>query len=144
MDIVLPDRFHIINPQYEVIITGQDNYVRFSGGEWRKTGDDMEITNLTDPQKLEAYLSTAREITALGSKMIDETPVHGYLAKFNQPPSNKAHIAVKPYIVKLWVRESDDRLRLLEATAPGSGSKTTVIYYDYDARLTVSPPKLRG
>ena len=140
MDVVLPDRFHIVSSKYELISVGTDTYLKLPDQEWRKSSSSLDITNLTDPKKLEAYLSTAIDIVALSPGMLDGATVHIYQAKFRHPPTSKSHMMSQPFSVQLWVGEADGRLRMLEGKPAHSLSTTTVVYYDYDARLNVVVP----
>jgi hypothetical protein len=143
-DVILPDRFRIVSKQYEIITVGTDTYMKLSNQEWQKlsagTSAGGDVTNLTDPKKLEAYLSTATEITSLGLGKLDGAAVQVYQARFNYLPSSKAHLNPQPFTARLWVGESDGRLRKLEGKAAHSPSTTTVYYYDYDARFDISLP----
>ncbi|HKX32213.1 MAG TPA: hypothetical protein VJ302_31285 [Blastocatellia bacterium] len=140
LEIVLPDRFRISGEQYQAIIVGPDTYVKFPGKTWQKSTANLEVTNLADPQKLADYLGTASGITELGPQVMDGTPTRVYQAQFPFAPSSKVHLKNQPFTVKLWVREADGRLRKLEGTTALSQSTTTILYYDYDARLEIAPP----
>jgi hypothetical protein len=140
LEIVLPNSFRVSGEEYQAIIIGPDSYLKLPGRAWEKTVSPPEVTNLTDPKKLEDYLSTALEIKTVDPPAAGSAADHVYQARLKYPPTSKAHLLVQPFNVKLWIGRTDGRLRKIEGVAAHSQSRTTVVFYDYDARLEIAPP----
>ena len=61
-------------------------------------------------------------------------------AQGGQPPASGAPPAPQVYVSKLWVAVPDGLPRKLESADPSSALKTTVVYYDFNAPITINAP----
>jgi hypothetical protein len=136
----LPDRFHVYNADYELIIVGTEVYRKLPGGSWQASPTGLAITSLTDPKKLEEYIKSA-QVAPVGTETLDGSPVRVYQAAAPRSPARKSvHDDPDPFLMKIWVGISDGLPRRLEGTVLGTQTKTSVVYYDYNAKLAVNKP----
>jgi hypothetical protein len=136
----LPDRFHVFNAEYELIIIGAEVYRRLPGGKWQTSPTGLAVTSLTDPKKLEEYLSSAR-VAFVGSETLDGSTARVYLAAAPRSPARKSvHDDPDPFMMKIWVGSSDGLPRKLEGTVLSTKTKTAVSYYDFNAKIAVKKP----
>lgn len=136
----LPDRFHVVNADYELIIIGSDVHKKMPGGRWEKSLTGLAVTSLTDPKKLEQYLQSAK-VTLIGDDTLDGSPVRVYRAAAAHSPARKSvHDDPEPFDMKIWVGSSDGLPRRLEGTVLSTRNKTAVVYYDYNAKIAVKKP----
>jgi len=139
MEVMIPHRFRIVNNQFEMIIVGQNTYIRLPGEDWQKSSTAVDVVNLADPERLESYLRSARQVTDHGLEMIDNVPNYVYQAEINHPPSTRIH-STGDYRVKLWIGKTDGRLQKIEVSTAKSRVMTTVVFYDFQASLNITPP----
>ena len=136
----LPDRFHVFNADYELIILGSEVYRRLPGGSWQTSPTGLAVTSLTDPRKLEEYLKTAK-VTLVGTETLAGSQVRVYQAAAARSPARKSvHDDPDPFYLKVWVGSADGLPRRLEGTVLSTQTKTSVVYYDYNAKLSVKRP----
>jgi hypothetical protein len=136
----LPDRFHVFNADYELVIYGSEVYRRLPGGRWQTSPTGHAVTSLTDPKKLEEYLKTAK-VTLVGDETLEGSPVRVYAAAAALSPARKSvHDDPDPFLMKIWVGSSDGLPRRLEGTVLSTKSKTAVVYYDYNVKIAVRKP----
>lgn len=136
----LPDRFHVVNAEYELIIIGSEVHRKLPGGRWEKSPTGLAVTSLTDPKKLELYLQSAK-VTFVGEETLDGAPVRVYRAAATHSPARKSvHDDPDPFDMKIWVRSSDGLPLRLEGTVLSTQTKTAVVYYDYNAKLDIKKP----
>lgn len=136
----LPDRFHVFNAEYELIIIGSEVYRRSPGGDWQTSLTGLAVTSLTDPKKLEEYLKTAK-VVPVGTDTLDGSQARVYLAAAPRSPARKSiHDDADPFLMKIWVGSSDGLPRKLEGTVLSTKAKTAVTFYDYNAKIAVRKP----
>ena len=136
----LPDRFHVFNADYELVIIGSEVYRRLPGGNWQTSPTGLAVTSLTDPKKLEEYLKTAK-VTLAGTETLEGSQVRVYHAAAARSPARKSvHDDPDPFYMKIWVGTSDGLPRRLEGTVLSTQNKTAVTYYDFNAKITVKKP----
>jgi hypothetical protein len=136
----LPDRFHVFNADYELVIVGPEVYRRLPGGNWQKSPTGLAVTSLTDPKKLGEYLKTAK-VTLVGDETLEGSPVRVYRAAAPLSPARKSvHDDPEPFNMKVWVGSSDGLPRRLEGTVQGTKTKTSVTFYDFNADIAVRRP----
>ena len=136
----LPDRFHVFNADYELVILGPEVYRKLPGGSWEKSPTGLAVTSLTDPKKLEDYLKTAK-VTLVGAETLDGAPVRVFQAVAPYMPARKSvHDDPDPFHMKIWVGASDGLPRRLEGTVLSTQTRTAVAFYDYNAKLAVRKP----
>jgi hypothetical protein len=141
IEAVLPDRFHVTNDQFELTLVGSDVYRKSPAGLWEKSITGSALTTLLDPKKLEEYLATSNEVKLLRSETLDNTLTQVYEIRADHlPPKKSPHEVSNPFIARVWVAVSDGLPRKLEGIAQRTRVKTTVVYYDYNARITINRP----
>lgn len=134
LEVVLPDRFRMTSKQMELIMIGKTVYVKV-GNQWQKVAMPKGIDlSLADPKKFEENLGVTTDVKLVGTELLDGTPtfVYQYTTTIKGPPAQK-------FTSKVWIGVSDNLPRKLESE-PKAGQKTTVIYYDYNANITINPP----
>lgn len=139
-EVALPDRFHVVNNEFELILIGPEVYRKFPDGRWEKSPTGMAVTSLTDPKKFEEYLKGAK-VKLIGPAVIDNTPVQLYHAVSSHSPARRSvHDDPEPFMMKIWVADADGLPRKLEGTVVDTQAVTTVIFYDYNAAITINKP----
>src|SRR5262249_21358090 len=112
--------------------------------------------DLTDPKKFEQSIGASTETKLVGPDVLDGTPclVYQYttiLAPESGPvgggeagavpqPGIKPAATPSAFTAKVWVGVADQLPRKLESADPNSSAQTTILYYDFDAPITVNPP----
>lgn len=143
LEVVLPDRFRMLSEQMEMVVVGSNAYMKM-GGQWRTVATELETTSLTDPKRLEEEFDQAQEIKLIGSDVLDGRPTRVYEAILKDPkdPDEKDSSGQAPQVqsVRIWIGSDDGLPRKLEGEDPDTKAKTTVIYYDYGAAITIEPP----
>ena len=133
LEVVLPDRFHMVSKQTEMIILNQAVYIKVAG-QWQKMPMTQGIDlSMTDPQKLQTTLGAATDVKLIGAEVLDGTPtmVYQYTTKIGTQP--------QPFTSKIWVGVSDNLPRKIESESQ-PGQKTTITFYDYGANIAINPP----
>jgi hypothetical protein len=139
-DAALPDRFHVSNADYELVIIGSEVYRKLPGGSWQPSPTGLAVTSLTDPKKLEEYLATSR-VMLVGTEQLAGSEARVYLAAAPRSPARKSvHDDPDPFLMKIWVGSSDGLPRRLEGTVLSTKTKTSVVYYDFNAKIAVKRP----
>jgi hypothetical protein len=134
LDVVMPDRFHVVSKQLEAIAIAGTYYVKLAG-QWQKIALPKTIDlSFADLKKIEAELGASSDVKLIGPEVLDGTPtlVYQYTTTTTTPISTTT-------TSKVWVAVADQLPRRMESVAK-SGTKTTVIYYDYNAAITIEPP----
>ena len=87
-------------------------------------------------------LKVSKEINKLGSETLDGVATDVYESKMTMPAPLGSKPGAEPltYSVKLWVGVSDRMPRKVENTSPTSAARTTIVYTDYNANITIEPP----
>lgn len=134
LDVVVPDRFHIVSKQFEAIVIGATYYLK-TGTTWQKIALPKGLDfSSADLKARAAELGASTDIKLIGPEMLDGTPtlVYQYTVTIKTPtPSTRTS--------KVWVAVSDQLPRQVESVSV-TGAKTTAIYSDYNAAITIEPP----
>lgn len=134
MEVVLPDRFHMVAKQIDVIAIGKTFYVKI-GTKWQKValaqGFDFSFA---DAKKLQEELGVATEIKSIGADVLDGAPmvVYEYKTTIKGPPALTS-------TSKVWVAVSDSLPRKIENTS-STGVKTIMTFYDFNANIAINAP----
>lgn len=137
---VLPDRFYLVNSNLEVKVIGDVMFRKFPNGQWQKLQQPADVTNLIDPAKLEQYVSSATEVKFIGSEDLNG-PSQIYEASFDRSPASRIpHGQSQPYVARVWIGQADGLPRKFEGAELVSQVKTEILYYDYNASITINPP----
>lgn len=134
LEMVFPDRFHMVTKQTELIAIGKTYYVKV-GTKWQKVtvaqGFDF---SLADAKKLQDELGVATEVKSIGADVLDGAPmvVYEYKTTIKGPPAITT-------TSKVWIAVSDGLPRKIESTS-SSGAKTVMTFYDFNANITINAP----
>jgi hypothetical protein len=156
MDVVMPDRIHMTRTGggMEMIMVGDSAWMKLPNG-WQKFGSGFDV-DLTNPKKFEESIGASTETKLIGPDLLDGTPclVYQYTTTLvpetapagGAPAGAAAKPGIKPgpvsnvFTAKVWVGVADQLPRKLESADPNSPTKTTILYYDFNAPITVNPP----
>ncbi|MFN8526118.1 MAG: hypothetical protein U0821_23700 [Chloroflexota bacterium] len=159
IEVAMPDRFHSDNGRMEMIKVGQDLFVKLPTG-WQKISQNMDI-DLANPKKFEAEIGAQTDVRLVGADVFEGTPCKVYeytstlgAAGQTAPPQNvnpavakalakaEANAPSKPqsYTAKVWIAVADNLPRKAESKDPSSDVKSTIVYYDFNAPITINPP----
>ncbi len=134
MEVVMPDKFHMVGKDIEMYLIGKNFYMKV-GTKWQKMtmppGTNFDFAN---PQKIAATMGAQTDVKFLGAEVLDGVPtlIYQYTTSIKGPPAQK-------YTSKVWVGAVDSLPRKSESE-PKPGQKTTVIFYDYNANITIAAP----
>lgn len=134
LDVVMPDRFHVVTKQLEVFVIGSVYYVK-TGSQWQKVALPKGLDfSFADLKKIEAELGASTDIKLIGPDVLDGAPVlvYQYTITIKTPTPLTS-------TSKVWVAISDQLPRRMESLSK-TGTKTVAIYYDYNANIAVDPP----
>jgi len=128
VEYVLPDKYHMVSDFGEMIIIGDDLYMK-AGDTWTKMpggggGTEMAEVGVTEDQILEARLE--------GSEDVDGVPCQKYVytAKVGDNPSIE---------ITCWIGVKDGLPHKI-VTKLESGMAMTQIPYDFNADITIEAP----
>jgi len=155
VDYVAPNRYRSVGEttladrssgKVEMIVIGNDSYVKAPDGTWRKEGLDPEKTELyrARDEMLIENLTKAPDsaVTFAGRDELEGRPMfvfqHGFGGAPGVPASSrtKTWVGIKdgfPYKIELEARVSYD--------GKDFSTKTTTTYSDYNANITIEPPE---
>ncbi len=136
LEVVMPDRFHVTMAQtMEAIIIGKDIYLRL-GDRWQKTvtPQGLDLT-IVDPKRYATQLTGTTAVKDVTVEMLDgiETRVYQYTTTVNLPRMTQN------VNCKVWVGVADNLPRKVENSGD-DGSKSTIVFTDYNADITIKPP----
>lgn len=148
IDVVLPDRLHMKDPRTEMIKVGGDMWIKLPTG-WQKFAQNVDF-DLTDPKKFESEIGASTGTRLIGPDVFEGTPclVYEYTTRFTggqtavpgKPGDKAASKLPDTYTSKVWIAVADNLPRKVESADPSSPAKTTIVYYDYNAPITINPP----
>jgi hypothetical protein len=130
----------------EMIIVGDTAWMKLPTG-WQKFGSGIEL-DLTNPKKFEESIGASSESKLIGPDVFDGVPclVYEYTTRFapggtaGQPGTVKPEGTSESYTSKVWVATADKLPRKVETGDPNSPARTTIVYYDFDAPISIDPP----
>jgi hypothetical protein len=145
-EVVLPDRLHMKSELAEAIMADGSFYIKLPTGGWQKIPQAPDF-DLANPRKLAEDMGASTDVKLIGPDVLDGQPmlVYEYTTTFSGDGLSAVKPGAKPagkpesYPSKLWVAVSDGLPRKLEGEA--MGAKTTAIYYDYNAPITITAPQ---
>lgn len=145
MEVVLPDRIHAVGDSMEMLMAGGSVWMKDPDGSWQKfaMGLDFDAAN---PKQLEEQLSASTDHRLIGPELLDGTPTMVY--EYKTTFKNAADPAARPpgaptnqvYTAKVWIGVADNLPRKVESADPNSPARTTILYYDYNAPITIDLP----
>jgi len=124
---VPPDRFHMVSDFAEMIVIGDDMYMK-AGEEWMKMpsgGAAAAVVDIavTEDEILEARLEGTEDVEGV------PTQKYVYTAKVGDNP---------PFEVMAWIGVEDGLPRKIVTEV--EGTTVTQILYDFNADITIEPP----
>ncbi len=133
LELVMPNKFHITNKdaagkEVEMYLIGTAFYMKI-GTKWQKmtipAGMNFDFAN---PQKVAASMGLQKDVKFVGAEVLDGVPtlVYQYTSTQKAP-------------TKVWIGALDSLPRKSESE-PKAGQKTTVIFSDYNADITIKAP----
>lgn len=134
LEVVMPDRFHMVGKQFEAIIIGATFYMKV-GTQWQKTTLPKGLDfSLADIKKILAELGATTQVKLIGPDVLDGAPmlVYEYTTTIKTPTTTTV-------TSKVWVAVADGLPRKMESLSK-SGIKTVATYYDYNANITIKAP----
>ena len=154
IEFVAPNRAHITTAvglsdgsivKTEMIIADKDSYRKNGDAPWQKSQMDMGdfLTQFRDPKIIDSITEKA-EVKYIGADTLDGVPmlVYQYTIK---DLLGKGNIMV----TKSWIGAIDGLPHQTESESDmdlGTGemihSKSTIVYYDYNADIKIEPPTL--
>lgn len=134
MDVVMPDRMHLITKGVDVIKIGAVIYMKV-GTMWQKVALPQGLDfSFADVKKLQSEFGASTDVKFIGAEVLDGTPTLTY----QYTVSIKTPVATTT-TSKVWVAVSDGLPRRTESVSK-SGAKTVVTFYDYNAAITIDAP----
>ncbi|MBI4790977.1 MAG: hypothetical protein HY782_28440 [Chloroflexi bacterium] len=134
LEVVTPDRFHMTSKQMEIVLIGNTVYLKL-GNTWQKVPLPQGIDlSLADPKKYADEIAASTDVKLVGVETLDGTPtiIYQYTVNIKGPPAQKI-------TSKVWVGATDNLPRKVES-APTATQKTTILFTDYNANITINPP----
>lgn len=134
LEVVMPDRIHIIGASFEAYKIGSTFYTKI-GTQWQKSTVPARLDfSFVDLKKIEDELGATKETKFLGPEILDGIPtlVYQYTTTIKTPVTATT-------VSKVWIGVADQLPRKSEALGQ-SGSKTTTLYYDYNANIIIEAP----
>ena len=141
MEAVMPDKFHITTDRSEMIMIGQTTYLKLPNGEWRMITTELDYS-FGSMKKMMEDLKVSKETIKTGSETFEGVAADVYESRMTMPAAIGSKPGAEPqaYSVKMWVGVSDGMPRKVESASPISPARTTVVYTDYNANITIEPP----
>lgn len=133
MEMVMPNKFHMTSrdaagKELEMYLIGTTFYMKV-GTKWQKmtmpAGMNLDFAN---PQKVAASMGLQKDVKFVGAEVLDGVPTLIY-----------QYTSTQKYVTKVWIGALDSLPRKSESE-PKAGPKTTVIFYDYNANITIAAP----
>ena len=146
IDYVMPDRVRITSQGMEMVMIGATAYSKMPGSTW--TTSKLESPFSFDGvRKIAEDLNANTDVKEIGTELVDgvNTRIYQYVATAtltpNRPDSDQSgsERGSEPATAKVWIDEGG-LPRKLETQQAGSRFRTTIIYYDYNAAISVEPP----
>jgi hypothetical protein len=136
-EFVTPDRYRIINGPTEMIVIGQDAFLK-TLGSWQRvaTGLQSQMKAVRDPQMVE-QLRQASEAKFIQPDMLDSKPMLVYEYTSNNLMGVEGKITVKT-----WVGMFDGLpyKSEFESETGSRKAKGVLTWYDYNADIRIEPP----
>lgn len=144
-EFIKPDRFHMASEGFELIIIGEETYIKDETGTWLESpvpmGSMLEgtIDAFTDDEAVEDLLQdlevTIDNVQSLGQETVNgkTTDVYEYTAASTFDDSIVYN--------KVWIGTDDGRLyqQQIETESQGVGGRTTITY-EYGSDVVIEAP----
>lgn len=132
-----PDRYHIKNPNAEIIVIGKDGYGK-SEGKWTKLEDDFG--GLIDQMKKgfnAESMNAIKEVKKTGTEKIGgkDATIYEYAITGDRMPQNST---------KVWIaNDSGLPLRTVVETAQTDATQRVTTDYNYDKPVKIEAPQIQ-
>jgi hypothetical protein len=139
VEFVPPDKYHVINPSMEIIISGSDTYMKV-GDQW--TVSPIDLSGLL--KSLEGIQDDAMSgITNLKEEANDT--LDGKAARVFSYDLNTAVSGTQVASSnRIWISQADNLPLKIESLSETDGVKTTTtVLYDYDPNLKIEVPTVQ-
>jgi TonB family protein len=139
MEYVLPDRWHVIDKNEEMIVVGNEVYRKEGTGPWRRyTGMFVGAHQDSLEESLKA-IDKADEVDLIGRESVDGVPTLVYRRTSYLGPNKTISLTTR-----LWIGEADSLLRKSEFDCDVESKKATTVstYYDYNADIKIERPEI--
>lgn len=148
-EFVAPDRFHSIaesnlggggNTKGEMVIIGNDTYMKVEGRQWEKTQKDTREA-FAQLKNLNVEALANADVKLIGNETLDGLPMLVYQHTFKNLPSEAAKVTTKT-----WVGVNDGLPHKTEAQTKVDYQgdtytvNVTTTYYDFNAEIKIQPP----
>lgn len=150
IEIVRPDRSHVIEKDEEAIYIGESSYQRKRNGPWKKFPEDNIATLRLPESDINEDIRRIGEVRFIGRDTTDDVSVLAYEYDQNDAPGKRLGSPRKIWIgVKDGLpRRTEDEIQCSSDSLGGDPTKTRLItvkvvatYYDYDAEITIELPE---
>jgi TonB family protein len=139
MEYVLPDRWHAVEKNEELIVVGHDIYRKEGAGPWRRyTGMFVGPRQDSLEESIKA-IDKADEVDLIGRESVD-----GVLTLVYRRTSYLGPNKTIPLTTRLWIGEADSLLRKSEFDCDVESNKVTTVstYYDYNTDIKIERPEI--
>jgi TonB family protein len=138
IEYVLPDRWHVIEKNEEMIVVGNDAYRKAGTGPWRPFKAMLLVPHHSLGESINA-IDKADEVDLIGPESIDGVPSLVYRRTSYLGPNKTI-----PLTTRLWIGEADSLLRKSEFDCDVESKKVTTVstYYDYNADIKIERPEI--
>jgi TonB family protein len=138
IEYVLPDRWHVIEKNEEMIVVGNDAYRKAGTGPWRPFKGMLLVPHHSLEESINA-IDKADEVDLIGRESVDGVPTMVYRRTSYLGPNKTT-----PITTRLWIGEADSLLRKSEFDCDVESQKVTTVstYYDYNADIKIERPEI--
>lgn len=139
VDVILPDQYHMTNPDMEMIIIENSAWVKTEEGWFAAPGDGETIvksfTFITDEDEANEFRDTVTSAGYHGEDTLNGEPVYVYTFGLFKDGTTSDQ--------SLWVAISDGLPRRMEMNIYGEGGQVLVTnsFYDYNEQLVIPVPE---
>jgi hypothetical protein len=149
IEFVAPDHYHATmesnlgargNTKGEMVILGNDTYMKVEGREWEKTQKDTREA-FAQLRNLNVEALANADVKFIGNETLDGLPMLFYQHTFKNVPSEAAKVTTKT-----WVGGNDGLPHKIETQTKVDYQgqaytiNATTTYYDYNAEIKIQPP----
>jgi hypothetical protein len=139
LEYVKPDRYHIKNPEGEIIIIGSSAYARENDG-WEKLPADLgaEINRMRQNFNTAGALDSIGEVKKTGTETVDgkEATIYAYSLKEDALPVKN--------LTRVWIaNDTGLPLKIVVETENADQKQTVTTKYDYTKTVKIEAPEVK-
>lgn len=139
VDIILPDQYHMISIDIEMVIIEDSAWVKAEGA-WMATPGDGEtiiksFTFIRDEEEASRFRAAATSAGYQGEDTLNGEPVYVYTFGLTEDGRSSDQ--------RLWVAVADGLPRRMEIALLGEGEQALITnsFYAYNGALNIAPPQ---